>query len=194
MSNKLCPVVGSYIYHTRGFYGSQFTFDFGIYTDVVTRLEELEENPLALVRDPATQKLRAFYCLHGLFVLLRTRLGGPSYRLPLTREGIQSLIQFCSEARDSAEVRLYAAQLGAKTATDELTKINTEVLIGLTNTIVEAAEYLRPRLASKGPLSKMGRLYVQGLISVRAPSDAFIKHLRELINVSNMNRGGLENV
>jgi len=189
---KICPVVGAYI-HAASDYWSHYSSDsraHELYAEVLEAFDDLKEDPLARISDPATQKLRAFYCLHGLFILLRARLGEPILVLPLTREGIQSLIKFCSKTRDATEVALYVEQLkGSKIA--DLLKVTSDSLIGLSNAIVEAGEYLRPRLRTDGPLSGMGRFYVRGLIAVHEPSESFLRHARELINVSKANRGVL---
>jgi hypothetical protein len=190
---KICPVAGSYL----GCAIAHWMFHpnaSALYWDIVEALKELKEDPLTGLRDHATQRLRAFFCLHGLFVLLRTRLGGPYHKLPLTREGIQHLIEFCSQARDTAEVELYATQLSSQPIVADLMKMNTETLIALTDTIVEAGEYLRPRLANKKSMAGMGKLYVKGLLAVHAPADSFVTHGRQLIHVSVENRGDLENV
>lgn len=188
---KICPVVASYVRCSKEYLRESFPKDLGpLFGPALDAFDELEESPLALVKDYTTQKLRAFCCLHGLFVVLRTRLGGPVHKLPLTREGIQFLIKFCSETRDRVEVKLYVDQLSGGSPTTPLVQLETERLIALTDTIVEAGEYLRPRLATEGPLSGMGRLYAQGLANVLAPSDSFIRHGRDLLNVV-YNRGDL---
>jgi hypothetical protein len=186
---KLCPVVDSYIRHARAYWSGVEGSIRDVYQIQLETFDELRDNPGALIRDPATQKLRAFFCLHGLAVLLNTRLLGnkPQQKFPLTREGIQSLIQFCNSARDASEVKLYASQLSStQQGTVKLLSIEKDTVVALTNIIIEAAEYFRPRLATEGPLAGMGRFYARGLMSVRAPSDRFIQYGRELINVSKM--------
>ena len=191
MPDKICPVVDAYLRHAREHWLSDPNAS-ALYWSAIEGLEELRESPLAQIQDPATQKLRGFFCLHGLFVLLRTRLGGPTHQLPLTREGINSLIDFCSKARDSEEVKIYVNELMPKgTGIADLEKWQSQLLIQLTDTIVRAGEYFRPRLRSDGPVGSMGRYYAYGLICVRAPADRFVTHARELLNVSNMNRGDI---
>ena len=189
---KLCPVVGSYIRSAKAYWRTVEAPIREIYQVQLEGFDELKDNPNALIKDPTTQKLRAFYCLHGLFMLLRGRMKGLDQKLPLTREGIQSLIKFSKQARDSSEVQLYARQIGgAPSSIIKMQAISTDTVIKLTDTIIEAAEYFRPRLVTEGPLASMGKYYAQGLEAIRASSDVFLQHGRELINVSKLNRGDL---
>lgn len=188
---KICPVVESYVRHTMRYWQAVRSPILEIYGHSLEGIEELKDSPNALVCDLTTQKLRAFYCLHGLFALMRGKIGGPAQKLPLTREGIQSLIAFCRETRDATEVKLYVAQLTSAQGWTKLLSLEADTIIGLTDTIVDAAEYFRPRLSTEGPLSGMGRFYAQGLMAVKASPENFLQHGRELLNVSMMSGGDL---
>lgn len=188
-----CPVVQAYLRQARIHWKEDPTYASGLLDDVFDRFNELEEYATSQSLDAATQRVRAFFCLHRLFVLLSTRTGGPVRELPLTREGIQELIKFCSEVRDSEEVKLYVKQLGARTGDRGLSDMEESVsqsLIGITDTIMRAAEYLRPKLRNGASLGAMGKYLAEGLVRVRAPSDRFVLYGRNLIYVTADNKGG----
>lgn len=186
----ICPVVAAYIRETHTHWNRVGVT--GLYDEVFDQLEELRSFAEMRLKDPSSQRVRAFHCLLRLFVLLSTRIGGPLQELPLTREGINKLIVFCSEARDREEVLIYTRELTpGSNLFDGMLRDSSMSLIGLTDTIVKAAEYLRPRLRNGATLSGMGRYLAVGLAGVKAPSDRFITHGRELINVSNVNKGEL---
>ncbi len=187
---KICPVVNAYLRYTKAYWHGVHDLVREAYDMQFEQLHELRDNPNALIRDPMTRRLRAFYCLHSLFLLVRP-VDTLTKELPLTREGIQSLTKFCIEARDAAEVRLYANQISGATGTVQLRSLDVQRVVLLTDIIVDAAEYLRPRLATAGPLAGMGRFFAKGLKAAGASSDRFIQSGRELLNVTASNRGDL---
>lgn len=188
-----CPVVRSYLLGAKAYWEREGIS--GLHDEIFDQLEDLKNYALTQPHDLASQRVRAFFCLHRLFVLLSTRTGGPTRELPFTREGIQELIQFCSKIRDAEELELYVKQLDpnhhSRGDEDKWEQLARESLFGITDVIVSSAEYLRPRLHNGKSLAGMGARFARGLGKVRAPSDRFIEHGRALISVSILNRGGL---
>lgn len=191
-TEEYCPVVRSYLLGAKAHWEREGIS--GLHDEIFDRLKELKAYALTQPSDLASQRVRAFFCLHRLFVLLSTRLGGPVYELPRTREGLQELIQFCSKIRDAEELTLYVKQLDPRHRSDDedaWENLSRESLFGLTDVIVSSAVYLRPRLHNDKSLAGMGARFARGLAELRAPSDRFIEHGRALISVSILNRGGL---
>ena len=192
MPADYCPVVRAFIHKAREHWQSQRVS--GMFDEIYDRLDELEERAKLRKSDEDTQRLRAFFCLHRLFVLLSTRTGGPTLELPTTREGIQELIAHCSTIQDDKLVELTVHQLTPaeqQRMTAPMYEDATRSLIGISETIIEAAEYLRPRLRNKQSMAGMGRFFATGLIRVRAPTDRFIEHGMTMLNVTPDNPGGL---
>src|SRR5262245_60749177 len=182
MPEEICPVVDAYLRHSRAYWEGCDPSIREVFAIDLAQLDDLRESPNAKIMDESTQKLRAFYCLHGLVVIMQVRLGLKDQRLPLTRAGIQSLIKFCREARDEAEVNLYVGQLVGKQGVSGLKDLESERLINVTNIVIEASTYFRPRLATSGPLLGMGKFLSKGLATIRAPMEKFIHEGRQLLN------------
>lgn len=191
-TEEYCPVVRSYLVGVRT-HLERIKIP-GLHDEIFDQLEELKEYALTQPYDLASQRVRAFFCLRHLFVLLSTRIGGSIEELPSTREGIQNLIQFCSKIRDEEELKLYVRQLDPNRdpgIPDIWEQISKESLFGITDVIVSSAEYLRPRLHNGKSLAGMGSRFAQGLAEIRTTSDNFVKYGQVLISVSIHNKGGL---
>lgn len=192
---QLCPIVGSYIRAVREHWGDSEQWGphrihaqlaGSAYQDFLDRLTELEEYALTLPWNMEVQRLRAFHCLHNLFLALRSRLAVPESRLPLTREGIQSLIEFCYKTRDDLEVNTYYIDLAKhdRVGTQALNRANVERVIKLTHTVIEVGEFLRPRLRNGESLGPIGKLYLQGFLAIYAPPEKLVKLCHDLIQVT----------
>ena len=105
-------------------------------------------------------------------------------QLPLTREGINTLIEICREARDTAETSSYYQALVNKLDKGQLEVLRSARIIKLADVIVTAGEFVRPKLRNGESLGGIGKIYYQGLSSIGMPSHSYIAHCRELIQVT----------
>lgn len=180
----LCPIVYSYVTCTKSLLSKALSSSTGPYPDFLASLDALAEEPLAQVSDRTTQRLRGFHCLESLIYLLDI----PIRRLERTREGIQYVIDSCTQMRNSLEIKICVHQLSRMPGTQIFVR-KAEATIKLIDSTLEAARILRPRLRNDESLAAMGRLYVQGVSSSRRYSIDFVRRGRSLINVVSDNKG-----
>ncbi len=195
MPGDTCPIVQSYIDEAKEYFRSLDPAGSGLYSVPSDKLDELTDLSLAQKSDESTQLLRGFYCLHGLYTILKGRPGYkdyPEHKLPLTREGVRKLHQECMDFKRETEVGLYVSQLIGKE--DDATaqkrwELTKKTNVDLADVIITACEHLRPRIRRAGSLSRMGKLYVQGMKTISVPSDSVIAHGRALVNVAIIHQG-----
>lgn len=191
-TQKPCPVVAAYVAQSKKqLDGAQSSVKQFLYDAVYDELDQVVEHSKDGFNDKVSSDLRAFHCLHQLLSLLRRdpRTDMP----PLTREGINGIIELCAEARDDEKVKIVVAALSPddRTATDWRER-SAQVTIDLCDVVVEAAKYLRPRLHNGKSMSGMGRYLAQGLGALLVPTDRFIEHGRRLNTISINHKGGLD--
>lgn len=185
-----CPVVEEFIRCTRlRFHNDPLR---SLFVDVGYRLDELLYLSKSQPKDKSTQGVRAFYCLYSLFLLLSLK-GGKHYldakvSMPFNREGINKLIEFCSQARNSEEVKLYMLELTQNPGQlNDMERESSQSLIGLSDIIISAAEYMRPRLRNGQTMAGMGRYLAEGLACLKVPSAKYIEHGTNLVNTTSDN-------
>jgi hypothetical protein len=183
-----CPVVASFVRHAQHRLNSDAIC--ALYGDVSDDLDKVFEYSKTQPKDEVTQRLRAFFCLNELFACLSVSLGGHRRSISLDREGISGLIEFCSEVRRAEEVKLYVMDLSRrKRGFDPLIKVEGGNRADLAHIIVNAAEYMRPRLRNKRSMAGMGMYFAKGLAREKVSLETFVTQATRLASVTSEDRG-----
>lgn len=195
MQGDTCPVVQSYIDEGKEYFRALQGPMGDLYSVPIDHLDGLADLVLAKKADEHTQLLRGFHCLHGLFVLLLAQPGFGAHRqhkLEMTREGVRKLRANCIAFKRDTEVGLYISQLvgpDSRPLSNSLKDYQRKVNMELATVIIEACEHLRPRIRTPGSLTRMGKLYMQGMRTTKATSDSVLSHGRALVHTAAVTQG-----
>jgi hypothetical protein len=184
----MCPVVSGYLRCLE----SKMGRDSFVYEGLVDELKLMTaDNPRAMPLNRSTEMFRAFYCLNAMQRHMLTHLskgvGCPDFEY--TWVGVTRYIEYLRtldrhyttsrvindfDSRRADATKKSTLQLRSRRLRDSERRVEL---------VIEAAEFLRPKLGNQDSVGKSGNYLAIGLLEVSAPGEHFRNCLSEMLNI-----------
>jgi hypothetical protein len=185
-----CPILGRLIYEYKQSRGTGPLFH-----DVHVTLDGIREGDQG-GNSRKVQLMRSFYCIDvlrwGTFGSTWHPNGDPIFGchlnapVPRTREGLNLLIVDAHEIEKASAVvgmeTSFAISSGRSSADSSLIKRRVEGAASGAHLIIEACEFLRPRMKNRGSLERMG--YFLSTALKQQSSELVVEHAKNLSNIT----------